>query len=41
MSVIIREVSFDKGIEDFINFPHDLYADDPVYVPEIYIGQKI
>lgn len=40
MAVNIREVSFDKGISDFINFPHDLYADDPVYVPEIYIGQK-
>ena len=24
----------------FIDFPHDLYANDPNYVPEIYIGQK-
>lgn len=40
MSVIIEEVSFEKGISEFINFPHDLYADDKFYVPEIYIGQK-
>ncbi len=40
MAVHIREVSFEKGIADFINFPHDLYADDPIYVPEIFIGQK-
>lgn len=40
MAVQIREVTFDKGISDFINFPHDLYADDPIYVPEIFIGQK-
>lgn len=24
----------------FIDFPHDLYAGDPNYVPELYIGQK-
>lgn len=36
----IREVSFGNGIEDFINFPHDLYAGDPYYVPEIFMGQK-
>ncbi len=40
MAVTIREVSFDNGIADFINFPHDLYNGDPNYVPEIFIGQK-
>lgn len=40
MSVTIQEVSFKNGIKDFIDFPHDLYKDDPHYVPEIYIGQK-
>jgi GNAT superfamily N-acetyltransferase len=36
----IREISFGSEIGKFIDFPHDLYADDPNYVPEIYIGQK-
>ena len=40
MSVLIQEVSFEKGISDFINFPHDLYYNDKCYVPEIYMGQK-
>ncbi|MBK8519207.1 MAG: GNAT family N-acetyltransferase [Saprospiraceae bacterium] len=40
MAVIIQEVSFKKGISDFINFPHDLYKNDTSYVPEIFIGQK-
>lgn len=28
-----------KGKKEFVNFPHDLYADDPNYVPEIFMGQ--
>ncbi len=28
-----------KGKKAFVNFPHDLYADDPNYVPEIFMGQ--
>ena len=40
MAIAIQEVTFKKGIADFINFPHDLYKDDPNYVPEIFIGQK-
>lgn len=40
MAIEIHEVTFDKGINDFINFPHDLYKDDLNYVPEIFIGQK-
>lgn len=40
MGIQIREVTFEKGIGEFIDFPHELYKDDPNYVPEIYIGQK-
>ena len=40
MAIEIQEVTFEKGISNFINFPHDLYKDDPNYVPEIFIGQK-
>jgi hypothetical protein len=40
LGIDIREVSFSNGIEDFINFPHDLYSGDPYYVPEIFMGQK-
>lgn len=29
-----------KGLQEFIDFPHDLYAHDPNYVPELYLGQK-
>lgn len=29
-----------RQLEDFIQFPHDLYKNDPLYVPEIYAGQK-
>lgn len=28
-----------KGKKAFVNFPHDLYANDPYYVPEIFMGQ--
>lgn len=36
----IIEVDNSKLQKQFIDFPHDLYKDDPYYVPEIYIGQK-
>jgi len=29
-----------KLINAYIDFPHSLYADDPVYVPELYMTQK-
>ena len=29
-----------KLINKYIDFPHDLYADDPNYVPELYMAQK-
>lgn len=36
----IIEVKSGRDKKRFIDFPHDLYAGDPNYVPEIYIGQK-
>ena len=29
-----------KLINDYINFPHDLYKGDSGYVPELYMAQK-
>lgn len=40
MSIKIEQVKNDKDLKAFIDFPHDLYKDDPYYVPEIFIGQK-
>jgi GNAT superfamily N-acetyltransferase len=28
-----------REVKKFIDFPHDLYKDDPFYVPELYISQ--
>jgi len=36
----IIEVTNNKLRKQFIDFPHDLYANDAHYVPELYIGQK-
>lgn len=36
----IQELQYGKEIDKFINFPHDLHANDPNYVPEIFLGQK-
>ncbi|HFA50581.1 MAG TPA: N-acetyltransferase [Bacteroidetes bacterium] len=40
MDTTITEVKSKRDKKRFIDFPHDLYKDDPNYVPEIYIGQK-
>lgn len=40
MKVEIVEVNSPKLTKAFINFPHDLYSDDPLYVPELYLAQK-
>ncbi len=40
MSVSILEVSSKREIKNFIDFAHDLYADDAYYVPELYLAQK-
>ncbi|MEE9372201.1 MAG: hypothetical protein V3V00_04035 [Saprospiraceae bacterium] len=29
-----------KLIKKYIDFPHDLYVDDPMYVPELFMAQK-
>jgi GNAT superfamily N-acetyltransferase len=36
----IVEVKSKKELSAFIDFPHDLYKNDPVYVPELFIGQR-
>jgi hypothetical protein len=36
----IIPVSSKKELADFIDFPHDLYKDDPYYVPELFIAQR-
>lgn len=40
MKVDIVEVNSPKLTKAFIDFPHDLYANDDYYVPEIHMGQK-
>lgn len=37
---MIEEVTTKKQLKEFIDFPHELYASDPNYVPELYVGQK-
>lgn len=39
MKYQITRVTDKKGKKAFVNFPHDLYKDDPNYVPEIFMGQ--
>ncbi len=36
----ITKVKTKQQQKQFIDFPHDLYAGDPNYVPEIYLAQK-
>ncbi|SKC87775.1 GNAT family N-acetyltransferase [Ohtaekwangia koreensis] len=36
----VLPVSSKKDIKAFIDFQHDLYADDPCYVPELFIAQR-
>lgn len=36
----IDPVTTKKQLATFIDFPHDLYADDPNYVPELFIAQR-
>lgn len=37
---IIEKVNSKIGLRSFIDFPHNLYRDDPNYVPELFIAQK-
>ena len=36
----IVQVNSKKELGTFIDFPHDLYKDDPNYVPELFIAQR-
>lgn len=36
----VNPVTSKKQLAEFIDFPHDLYADDPNYVPELHIAQR-
>lgn len=38
--VEIKLVQSKKDLKKFIDFPHDLYKSDPLYVPELYIAQE-
>src|SRR5690242_10773863 len=37
--ITVRKIS-SREVKTFIDFPHDLYKDDPNYVPELYISQS-
>ncbi|MCZ4222940.1 hypothetical protein [Pedobacter rhodius] len=37
---IVKTVSGKKELKAFIDFPHTLYAQDPNYVPELFIAQR-
>src|ERR1700754_1953444 len=36
----VEPVTTKAQLEAFIDFPHDLYHDDPCYVPELFIAQR-
>jgi len=40
VNIEIVTVSDKKQRKQFIDFPHELYKDDPLYVPELYLAQK-
>ncbi len=40
VQVHIEKVQGRKDLARFIDFPHDLYADDPNYVPELFMSQE-
>ena len=40
MDINIIPVEGKKLLKQYIDFPHDLYADDPNYVPELFMAQK-
>jgi GNAT superfamily N-acetyltransferase len=37
---VIEQVSNKHQMKLFIDFPHDLYSNDPLYVPELFIAQR-
>lgn len=36
----VKPISGSKDLKNFIDFPHDLYKNDPNYVPELFIAQR-
>ncbi len=40
MHIEVKRVNTNGDVKQFIQFQHDLYRDDPFYVPELYIAQK-
>ena len=38
--ITISKVTSKKDKHEFIDFPHELYKNDPNYVPELYIAQN-
>ena len=38
--ISIEKITYPQKIAEFIDFPHDLYAGDPNYVPELFVAQK-
>ena len=40
MSITIKEVKSAADLRRFIDYPHELYKDDPYYVPELFMSQK-
>ncbi len=36
----IERVEGHKALQQFIDFPHDLFAGDPLYVPELFMAQE-
>ena len=38
--VTIEKITFPNKIKEFIDLPHDINADDPMYVPELFLAQK-
>jgi hypothetical protein len=41
MNYTIRKVETKADLKRFIDFPHDLYAGDTHYVPELYMAQEV
>ncbi len=39
-SVRIEAVEGRQSLKQFIDFPHDLFAGDPNYVPELFMAQE-
>lgn len=39
-SIRIEKIENRRGLRQFIDFPHDLFAGDPHYVPELFMAQE-